>query len=490
MGLRPDGWFNGNNGMPPTIVNFGGNVRFEPAAVLRPADERGILEIVRGARGRRIRVVGRLHSWSEGVRTADILLDLRRLDGVEVVRRDGEVFARVGAGTPVKRIVRELGRFGWTLPSLGLIDEQSIAGAVATGTHGSGSHSLSHHVRGMRVVQTDSVGNPVVRQIESGSELWGARCSLGCLGIVVSVDLAIRPQYLIEEHFVFHRDLASALAQESAFPLQQFYLIPWQWRFVGQHRREVSGPRVRRRFARLFGLYFFLVFDLAMHWLILAAIRLIRSDRLVKFLYRVVVPAFVVRNWRVVDRSERILTMQHELFRHIEIEMFVRRSQLPAMLQWTEWLLETASGEEKPLPEGLPGPLSQFSAGPQCRSLKGQYTHHYPVCIRRVLPDATLISMTAGWDEPGYAVSLISYSPPSAREGFFRFAELLAESSIRHLGARAHWGKYHGIAPGLLLQNCHDWEGFRQQVEAADPKGTFRNDWTEALLGAGQRPRG
>ncbi len=465
------------------VWNFGENVRFKPAEIYRPANEDELLQILARSRGRKIRVMGRLHSWSAAVETPDVLLDLRDFDSVEVIEQAGAKFARVGAGTQVKRIVSELRRLGdRTLPSLGLIDEQSIAGAIATGTHGSGRNSLSHYVRAMRVVQFDGEGKPYVRTIDSGEELLAARCSLGCMGIVVSVDLEIRPQYLIEEHFRQHKTLDEVIACEQEYPLQQFYQIPWKWNFIGQHRREVTGPEASKRYSRLFGWYFHLIFDIGMHLIILSAL-ICRFRSLIKFLFRNIIPLFVIRNWRVIDRSERILTMQHEMFRHIEIEMFVRRSHLEGMLEWVQKLLQIASGEQDIDTSRFDEQLGVAGFQGEVDSLQGKYTHHYPICIRKVLPDETLISMTAGWDEPGYAVSLICYLHPHARDGFFQFARLLARSSIRMFGARAHWGKFNDIVADELLENYGNWARFAEQVGKADPTGVFHNDWAENLLG-------
>ena len=78
-------------------------------------------------------------------RSDDVLLDLQHLNDVKTAQRDGQVWATIGAGCQMKRVLSELERqAGATTPSIGLITEQAIAGAISTGTHGSGKHSLSH----------------------------------------------------------------------------------------------------------------------------------------------------------------------------------------------------------------------------------------------------------------------------------------------------------------------------------------------------------
>ena len=63
------------------------------------------------------------------------------------------------------------------------------------------------------------------------------------MGIVLSVEVRARPQYRVEEWFCRHDTLQEVLAAETEAPLQQFYLVPWQWKYMGQHRRETERPR-------------------------------------------------------------------------------------------------------------------------------------------------------------------------------------------------------------------------------------------------------
>lgn len=167
------------------VQNFGRNVSFQPKIVAEPKSEDEVLRILAEHRGSRIRVIGRLHSYSEAACCEDVLLDLRNLNSVRIKQRDKGVWATIGAGCQVKRVLAELERqAGLTLSAVGLITEQAIAGAISTGTHGSGKHSLSHYVAEIRVATYDAAtGEPVIRTINAGSELRAARCSLGCLRV-------------------------------------------------------------------------------------------------------------------------------------------------------------------------------------------------------------------------------------------------------------------------------------------------------------------
>ncbi len=422
-----------------------------------------MLEILARHRGSRVRCIGRLHSWSAVAVGEDVLLDLRLLESVQVERDEQGAWATIGGGCQIKRALAELERQGnFTLPTLGLISEQSIAGAISTGTHGSGRHSLSHYVAAVRLATYDPAsGEPTIRTIPGGPELAAARCSLGCLGVILSVKLPVRPQYFLEEHLREYRTLDQVLAAETEYPLQQFFLLPWRWTFLAQHRREVPGPR--SLLAPLYRVYWWLTIDVALHVLLKTLVNVVRSNWLIGFFYRWLVLLSVVRGWRVVDRSQDQLVMEHELFRHIEIEVFVRRGQLAAALATTRAAIEESS-----------------AAG------SGAYYHHYAICIRKVLPDAALISPASDDGQPGgeahYAISLISYARPDQRAGFFQFAERLAASLAEQCGGRPHWGKVCPLTAAQIARLYPQLGQFREICQRLDPGGAFTNDWTQRVL--------
>src|SRR6056297_961205 len=118
--------------------NFGANVRVAAEELHEPRCEAEVIQILNRVRTERIRVIGRLHSWSDVIQADSIVLDLRHLDEVTI---EGDR-VHIGGGCQIKKVLEELKRHGKTLPSVGFIAEQSIAGAISTGTHGSGRHSL------------------------------------------------------------------------------------------------------------------------------------------------------------------------------------------------------------------------------------------------------------------------------------------------------------------------------------------------------------
>ena len=463
--------------------NFGGNQELKPSSAYTPADEQEVLQILDKHRGQRIRAVGRLHSWSDAILGDDVLLDLRRLNDVQL-QPDGDQFvATVGAGCQIKRLLRELDRDGVTLHSLGLITVQTIAGAISTGTHGSGRNSMSHYVEEVRLARyDDSTGQAIIEEVSAGEQLLAARCSLGSLGIILSVKLRCRAQYNVQEHFTESRRLADVLDAESSFPLQQFYLIPWRWSYFIQHRREVDRPR--SRLARLYRLYWLTVMDYGLHLQILFLKRVLRSRRFIRLAFRRIVSTFLIRNWKVTDRSSSMLVMKHEAFRHIEIELFVPRDQLADALRFTHEAIKVAAGIDSTLSANNQRRIEVLGMQDALTGLHDQYCHHYPICVRRVLPDDTLISMASGGEQDWYALSFISYAKPTRRAGFFLFANFMAQSMSQLFHARPHWGKVCPLEANELTSLYPNFDDFRTVCNTLDSQGVFQNDWTAALLEA------
>lgn len=142
-----------------------------------------------------IHALGTRHSFTDLPDTAGTLLDLAGLEGVSALR-DGEV--RVAAGTRYGVLATWLEERGLALHNLGSLPHISIAGATATGTHGSGDRNgvLTTAVRGIRYADADGR----VREVRRGDTDFDALAvGLGAFGIVLSLDLETRPSYRMRQ---------------------------------------------------------------------------------------------------------------------------------------------------------------------------------------------------------------------------------------------------------------------------------------------------
>lgn len=219
--------------MPTTTTwsNWAGNVTATPRRVVRPTSIEGVREAVReaAARGEGVRAAGAGHSFSPLCATDGTLLDLSLINGVERVDPDtGDT--TILAGTHVHEIGEPLLAQGRALANQGDIDRQALAGAVSTGTHGTGRKhgSFAAAVRAIELVTADGE----LRTISVGSppELRrAAALSLGMLGVITRVTLATVPAYKLREQTIplpFEECLDDFPAIEGARRNAEFWWLP------------------------------------------------------------------------------------------------------------------------------------------------------------------------------------------------------------------------------------------------------------------------
>jgi FAD-linked oxidoreductase len=177
--------------------NWSGSVQAQPSRLASPRTEEELARIVRGAA--KVRVTGAGHSFMPLCATSGVLLSLAKLDSPIEVAAD-RASAWVPAGWSLKRLTAALWERGYSLPNQGDINPQSMAGATATGTHGTGMElgSLSTFARAFRLVLAD--GSIVECSKEHRPELFEAqRLALGLLGVATRIRVDILPAFHLEE---------------------------------------------------------------------------------------------------------------------------------------------------------------------------------------------------------------------------------------------------------------------------------------------------
>ena len=469
------------------IRNFGRNVCFTPREIHAPQTEQEVLDLLDKNAGGGIRVIGSRHAWSPAIVTDDVLLDLRHFNSVEIDRTaDGEVWATIGGGCQIKTALKELdARANCTLPAIGMITEQTIAGASATGTHGSGRNSLSHYLSEVRLAAYDPrTGKARIYVINGGEDLQAARCALGCMGVVLSVRLRCIPQYLIAEEILRYKTLDEVLAREDDFPRQHFFLIPHLWEFIALQQREIPMDQAQpSRLTWLFKLYTVVVLDIGYHAGLIFLLNILRIPALVRQYCRKFLPAIVLEQQMFVGRSDLFLTMQIDRFRHLEMELFVQSSRLRRAARFVQEVLTVADGKADSVSDEFADELNAVGLMPALEQLRSTFTHHYPITFRRVFPDDTLISMASGGNEPWYAISLITYQ--RNRHKFCAVADFLAHAMAVLFGARAHWGKYFPLNHTEVDRLYPKMATFREICQRHDVYGTFRNQFCNRVLNFG-----
>lgn len=188
-------------------TNWSGRQEAAPLRTLRPASEADFVAAVGLARseGWSVRAVGASHSHSRVAAPDGLLVETDGWQGVDARSAaadsgTGEVTATIRSGSRIYQLGEPLYQRGLALINQGDIDKQSIAGAVSTGTHGTGPdlQNLSNAVVGLRMVLGS--GDVVACDELTEPELFAVgRHSLGGVGLLTEVDLRVRPRYVLHE---------------------------------------------------------------------------------------------------------------------------------------------------------------------------------------------------------------------------------------------------------------------------------------------------
>lgn len=183
------------SGKSVALENWAGSLRYHAVEVARPTSTAELQEIV--AVSDNVKALGSRHSFSEVADTTGTLVSVAGLPAVLEVDREQRC-ATVSAGMLYGALAAQLDEAGWALGNLASLPHISVAGAVATGTHGSGDslQSLAAAVRALELVGADGK-LARVRRGEPGFD--GAVVSLGALGVIARLTLDIEPTYTVRQ---------------------------------------------------------------------------------------------------------------------------------------------------------------------------------------------------------------------------------------------------------------------------------------------------
>ena len=192
--------------MTNTVTNWAGNITYTAKELHRPYSLDGIRALV--GQSARVRVLGSGHSFNEIAEPGPegVLLTVADLPPVIDVDTAART-VRVSGGVRYAELARIVHTHGLALPNMASLPHISVAGSVATGTHGSGvgNGSLAAPVREVEIVTAD--GSLVT--IGRGDDRFdGAVTSLGALGVVTALTLDLEPSFAVEQHVFTELPLA------------------------------------------------------------------------------------------------------------------------------------------------------------------------------------------------------------------------------------------------------------------------------------------
>lgn len=425
--------------------NWAGDQRCTPARIEAPASRSELVDAVAraGAEGLSVRAVGEGHSFTDVACTDGVMLDLSGLGRILDVDRDaGRVTVEAGIG--LARLSEVLWGHGLALENLGDIDRQTLAGAVSTATHGTGSRfrNISSQIEAMELVLPD--GTLYDASPEAGPDaLPAARVGLGALGVIATITLRTVPAFTL-------RRLDSPLPLDETLDRIddladgcdhfEFYVFPHtEIALLRQSERSDEEPRPRNPFAR-FGTEV-----VAENWVMGAIARLGRSrpsriPQLARFVSR------QLGRSTKVDRSYRVFASRRRIH-FTEMEYAIPRRHAAEAVRRT---LDAAEGAEAGV--------------------------GFPIEVRFVAADEAMLS--PAHDRDTCYIAVHQYRG-MAWEAYFRSVE----SIMDEYGGRPHWGKRHFQTAETLAERYPRWQDFQALRGRLDPEGRFRNEYADRVLG-------
>lgn len=432
---------------PRRWQNWAATAFAQPTAIEQPTSTEEVVDLVHRARqrGLRIKAVGSGHSFTDIAVTDGVLLDLRELTGV--ISADAiSGIATVRAGTVLRDMNEQLWQHGLAMANLGDIDQQTISGALATGTHGTGARfpGLASAVIGLRIVLAD--GTVVDCDASRDPDLFSAaRIGLGALGIITEITLQCVPAFLLQAVESPDRlgsvmeDIDSRFDGSDHF---EFYWFPHTDRVLTKSNtrlplesggRSLPGWRAWLDDEFLSNQVFEVVNRTCSRWpAVVPTVNALSSRALSA-------RTFTAPSFEVFASSRRV--------RFREMEVAVPRESLPY----------------------VQGELTAFIERSDLRL-------PFPVEFRCAPADDVWLS-TAYQRDSAY-VAIHQYHRMEHAAYFDAF-----EAITRSVGGRPHWGKLHGLGYAQLVEYVPRIKDFCRVRDRVDPDRVFANEYLFRILG-------
>jgi len=426
-------------------VNWAGDQSCVPAEIVAPANREELSAAIAAAAsaGRTVSVAGSGHSFTETALCDGTLIRLEALAGIHDAD-PGSGLVEVGAGTVLADLNEQLARLGLAMENLGDIDRQTLAGAISTGTHGTGARlrNVSARVEGLELVLADG-GVRHLTAAEDPELLRSARVGLGALGAIAAVTLRCVPAFTLERvdsprprEQVLDRFAQLAEANDHF----ELFTFPYaDSALVLERNRTGQPPRPRGRAAAYLS-------DVVLeNWVLEALSATGRAlPRAIPALSRLA--GRLASGSRSVDRSDRVFANERRV-RFTEMEYAIPREHGPdAARRVIEWVRSN-----------------------RCPVF-------FPIEMRVAAADDASLSPSHGRDSAYVAVH--QYRGMEWR-AYFEAVEEIMDS----YGGRPHWGKRHFQTATALAPRYPAWEEFQHAREQLDPARTFTNAYAERVLG-------
>ncbi len=430
-------------------TNWAGDQHCNPAAIERPLTLDGLRQVVARAAegGQRVRASATGHSFNDIALTDGVMVRLDHLTR-ELGHDPAAGQVKVEAGVPLQRLNRMLDAHGLAFENLGDIDRQSVAGSIATGTHGTGRRfqNVSAQIAALELVCAD--GSLVSIDASEPELLRAARVGLGALGIVYSVTVGAVPAYTIDR-VDSQRPLAETLDRldelDAATDHFEFYVFPHTDVALCRESRRTHEPPRPDHPVKVYAQEMVVENWVGQAFAWAARVRPSLAPRIARLAVKGTGEA------SKVDASYKVFASQRHI-RFTEMEYGVPRQHARDLF---ERVLEVASRPELGIA--------------------------FPIEVRFVAADDSLLSPSHERDTCYIAVH---QDRKLDWRSYFSEVERIASE----YGGRPHWGKRHFLTAEDLAPRYPRWDDFAAARRRLDPEGVFANDYTDRVLGPVSAP--
>jgi FAD-linked oxidoreductase len=429
--------------------NWSRNIIFNVNEILYPETVEEVQVAVKTALTRKnnLRVIGSGHSFTALGKTDEILINLRKLKGIKHLNSTTNEVT-VYAGTTLKTLGELLHEYGLAMENLGDIDAQTIAGAISTGTHGTGTDFGIIATQVSRIVIVDGIGELVTFDETETPELLDAiRVSLGLIGIMVEITIKVVPSYTL--HYKVEKStLDQVLANIDNYKRNnrnfEFYAFPYskfvQIKTMNLYELPIENGKIKNR--RISNYFNDIILENYSFGLICRIVRLF--PRTARMFSRMT--ANLISSFEKVNFSYKVYPTKR-LIRFYEMEYSIPVQSVEIVL------LEILKGIEK-----------------------YRFKVNFPIEVRFVKSDNIYLSPAYLEDRCFIAVHMYKGMDYKA---YFSFCENIF---LKHEG-RPHWGKIHDLKFDSLKNLYPMISEFKKIRADNDPELLFLNDYCKQLFG-------
>ena len=425
--------------------NWGETLKFRPKHYFKPSTEEEIAQVIHFAKQNnlKIRVVGSGHSWTKLCESENqILVNLENYQGLIFVDKDKKQ-ATVKSGTKLYTLSEILEKNGLAMINMGDINKQAIAGALSTGTHGTGVN--------YGIIPTQVVGltfiNAKGEKIECSNEkdphiFKAAQVSLGALGIITSVTLQCVDLHNL--HIQKKKETLQAILPKldeinRTHRNFEFYWFPYTNIVQSKYSNETNEKPNTSGFKKWF---FDIFLENNMFQLISSISKTFPASA---------ATMSKICGMAISDSSE--INVSHKIYATERLVKFTEMEYGVPSEKGIECLLK----------------IKEFIE-------KEKINVHFPLEFRWVKGDDIYLSPAYGYETVFISCHMYLGMP---YEKYFRGAEEIFLS----YGGRPHWGKMHTQKADYLKTKYPKWEDFLDVRQAMDPDGLFLNSHLKEIFG-------